>query len=96
MKKLIYGNIISVIVFFLLPWFYFNNTTLGSRYFSANTMIYFMIIVAIYMIYANIRSAIKSKGGERVVSIIFTIPPAFVILYFILGYIAFSRYGILG
>lgn len=96
MKKIIYKNIILIIVFFLLPWTYFENRDIWNYKISANSLIYFILLGAVYLLYANIKSAIKSKGRERVVSIIFIIPPAFVILYFILGYIAFSRYSILG
>lgn len=96
MKKIIYGNIVSIIIFFVLPFSYSNLVSFEKRYFSAAALIYFMVIGAILLIYINLRSAIKLKGRERIASIIFIIPPAFVILYFILGYIAFSRYGILG
>ncbi len=96
MKKIIYKNVISIIVFFVLHWAYFENRDIWDYKIAANTLIYFMLLGAIYLLYASIKSTIKSKGGERVASIIFIIPPTLVILYFILGYIAFSRYSILG
>ena len=97
MKKIIYFNIISMIVFFLMPPFIYENYYVsGTPDKYVNYTLVVIFIVVLFLLYLNIKSAIKSKGRERVASIIFIIPPAFVLLYFILGYIAFSRYSILG
>ena len=96
MKKIIYGNIISIILLIILPWFVFiQEDSWDILNFNRNYLFIIVLIGAVFLLYANIRYAIKSKGGERVASIIFIIPPALVILYFVLGYIAFSRFSIL-
>lgn len=97
MKKIIYKNIILITLFFLMPPFIYENYYVSGTpdiYLNATLLIIF--IAALYLVYVNIKSVIKSKDRERILSIIFIIPPAFVILYFILGYIAFSQYTILG
>jgi len=97
MKKIIYKNIILIIIFFLMPPFIYENYYVsGTPDKYVNYTLIVVVIAALFLLYMNIKSAIKFKGRERVASIIFIIPPAFVLLYFILGYIAFSRYSILG
>jgi hypothetical protein len=96
MKKLIYGNIGAIIILLILPWFYLESTTLGNRYFSSKDFIYFSIFVCLSLISINIRESVKLKGKKRLVPIAFIIPPALVLLYYILGFIAFSRYTIIG
>lgn len=92
MQKLIYSNVILIMLFLVLPWTYFQNTELGDRFFSASALIYFMSIASLLLLYINIRSAIKMRGKAKKVAIFLIIPPAFVLLYFILGYFAFSGF----
>jgi len=97
MKKIIYSNIIGLVLLIILPWYIADQEYYWNILpFDANYLFYFALLSAVYLLYKNIKSTIKSKSRERVASIIFIIPPAFVLLYFILGYIAFSRYSILG
>ena len=93
MKKLIYRNIISIIVFFILPWFAYEKFYQpGMKDLYVNLLIYFMLAGAIYLVCTNIHSSIKTKKTSRIVSIAFVIPPALILLYFILGYFAFSGF----
>ena len=97
MKKIIYSNIIVLILLVILPWYVADKEYRWNILpFDSNYLLLLILAGSIYLLYFNIRSAVKSKGRERVASIIFIIPPALVILYFVLGYIAFSRYKILG
>mgnify|MGYP001589637803 FL=1 len=97
MKKIIYKNVISLIVLIILPWYVFDQEYYWNILsFDRNYLFIIVFVGVLYLLYSNTRSAIKSKGRGRVASIIFIIPPALVIAYFVLGYIAFSRYKILG
>ncbi len=85
-----------ILIFIILPWFYLENTELGGRIFSTSKFIYFVMLVSLILVFMNAKSSIKLKGGERLASIIFIIPPALVLIYFILGYIAFTRLTFFG
>ena len=93
MKKLIYQNIISIIVFFLLPMFYFEN---GYKYgipnINSNYVFIFIFVGVFYLLFIDIKSIRIFKGKERLMPVFFILVPLFVILYFILGYFAFSGF----
>ncbi|OGY92755.1 MAG: hypothetical protein A3H70_02135 [Candidatus Komeilibacteria bacterium RIFCSPLOWO2_02_FULL_48_11] len=97
MKKLIYKNLISMIIFFLLPMFYFEN---GDKYGIPDVnpkLVYVFIFAGVfYLLFLNVKSIKLFRGKGKLIPIFFILIPSFVILYFILGYIAFSRYTILG
>ncbi len=96
MKIFIYGNIFSIIIFFLLPQFFyemFYKSGMPDLY--VNLSLYFTILGALLLLCVNIRKLLKFKGKSKIIPIIFIIPPELVILYFVLGYIAFSRFAIL-
>jgi len=96
MKKLIYKNIISIIVFFLLPWFYMNNDyELKILSFDSNYLLILVLIGVIYLLYENTKSLLRFKGKQKVVPIVFILIPALILIYFILGIVAFSNYSVL-
>lgn len=93
MKKLVYRNIVLIIIFLVSPWFLyeiFYRPGMPDKY--ANSLIYFMLLGAIYLVYMNVRSLIQLKGNARKASIAFIIPPTLILLYFILGYFAFGGF----
>ncbi len=76
MKKNIYTNIISIIVFFLLPWFYLENQ---YKLFS-NRLIYAVVSLGvIFLLYKNITSIKQARGKSRLIPIFFLIFPLFII-----------------
>lgn len=97
MKKIIYKNIISIIIFFLLPMFYFENGDVYKIPHINSKLVYIFIFAGVfYLLLLNIKSIKLFRGKGKLVPVFFILIPLFVILYFILGYIALSRYGILG
>ena len=93
MKNIILKNIILIVIFFILRRFIYETYYVPwtpDKY--VNYTLVAVFLVALYLLFANIRSTVKSRGNERIVSIIFIIPAALVTIYFILGYFAFSGF----
>ncbi len=76
MKKIIYTNIVSIIVFFLLPWFYLENQ---YSLFSAKLIYAIVFIGVLFLLYRNIVSIKKAKGKGKIIPIFFLIFPLFII-----------------
>ncbi|OJI06880.1 hypothetical protein BK004_01940 [bacterium CG10_46_32] len=93
MKKLVYKNIILIIIFLVSPWFIYENFYQpGMPDKHVNSLIYFMLLGAVYLVYMNVKFSIRLKDSAQKVSIVFIIPPALILIYFILGYFAFSGF----
>ena len=93
MKKIIIKNVILIVIFLISPWFIYENFYVpGMPDIYVNSLIYFMFFGAVFLLYNNISSVIKSKGSRRTASILFIVPPFLIILYFVLGYLAFSGF----
>lgn len=93
MKKIIYINLILIALFLVSPWFIYENFYYsGMPDFYVNYLIYFMVLGALFLLFFNIRFAIKMRNTERKVAIFFIIPPALIFTYFVLGYFAFSGF----
>ncbi|MBU2524396.1 hypothetical protein KKG71_04340 [Patescibacteria group bacterium] len=96
MKNLIYRNVVSIIVFFLLPWFYIENKTkLEIIDFNSNYLLILILIGVAYLLYLNIRYIKRLNGSQKIVPIVFMLVPILIVLYFVLGMIAFSNYSVL-
>jgi len=80
MEKLSYKNVASIIIFFLLPWFYFENMGADSPKIYTSLLYVVVSIGVAYLLYENIKSIKNTKGKKRIVPIIFLFFPAFIIL----------------
>ena len=84
MKKLVYKNIISIIVFFLLPWFYLENRDTINNLTLLNDLLYAVVFVGvIYLFYENTKFIKNARGKKIIVPSIFLLFPLFVIFLFL-------------
>ncbi|MAG28964.1 hypothetical protein CL632_02360 [bacterium] len=93
MKKLIYKDIISILVLIVLPWFYLDSSyRLGLPHIDSNYLLGLILIGVLYLLYVNIRSVVVLKGKEKIAPVFFLLIPILVIVYFILGAMAFGNF----
>jgi len=93
MKKLIYKNIAAIILLIVLPWYVFEKEITWNKLSFDRGCLFIIVYIGIaYLLYLNIRALIQNRGLERKVAVLFIIPPVLVLLFFILGYFAFSGF----
>jgi len=77
----------------VLPWYIFEKeVSWDILNFDRNHLFIIVYIGVAYLLYTNIKTARRAEGNAKTASLIFIIPPALVLLFFIAGYFAFSGF----
>ncbi len=86
MKKILYTNIISIIIFFLIPWFYLENSDTLNWKISLDVLSNILLLIGVIFLFAkNVLFIRSTKGKEKIVPIFFIIFPIVIALLFIYG-----------
>ncbi|MBU2576031.1 hypothetical protein KKF64_03010 [Patescibacteria group bacterium] len=93
MNKIIYKNIILFLLLVVLPWYIsVNEYRWNILDFDSNYLLIPVIVGSVFLVLLNVWLSRRTEGNAKTASLIFIIPPALVLLFFIAGYFAFTGF----
>lgn len=93
MKKLIYKNIILIVAFLILPWFYLDSSyRLGFPNINSSYLFGLIVVGLLCLFFVNIWSIVNLQGKSKIAPALFLLIPVIIIMYFVIGTMAFSNY----